>query len=1517
MSSSLRTIVALVLAFVLAGAFAEARPNRRPANLPRPFVSNHVAFMHHLRDARVLTVYADGRATIAPPPTPAPVGLRARAMAALKERQSPPHTERLQLPLQRYGSLTGEVPLATRLQIVADLEHPRDRYAPGQVVVVFKPGVSMAQDRVALTPAATTALRTAVLTKRNDFSPHPYTNDARMNRTLMQLGVDRTDRILGGVDRGTLSAMRARAEARLGRSLLAFENAYVLHLGASSVPNALRTLRASSSVAYVSPDYTVSSMMTDRHAVPADALKEISGFRRQAQTFGRATRSVTPSAIPRNSAVAFSLQGMLNAQGVDAVAAFDEIGQRFGQLPGTGEIITNVGLGDVTDSSEATNTSDPCNYYVANYGPTTHLIGGQHYLDWPSMPLIPVWVADTTGTLSTSTVCGEDPLLGEVGLDFSVMAPLPDELQRAGKTASLGTDLLGIAPGATYRWVAPGTTRGVVTTSNILGAFIGAARQQPGPSVITASLGFGADAYGFPGRYFEDDPLVQSIVAGIVSSGIVVCISANDGTRLFTTAALGPSGGSAATNVGTTSTTTVDDLYYSTAPSVVPDSGAIDVGGTTLDDIASANPIDPASGALANVTAFPETRYNGMLAYSSGFGSRVNISAPGDNVAALQLLGLGYDSVGLGIAGGTSASAPEVAAAAAIARQVARLTGHPFATATQVRDALVAAALPVANPPQADVQLTVGPRLSVRRVVEQLLAAGGKPVPPGVARVAVQGRRSGSFIATKWTGEVNDSIFVTALDPSYIRLDGPFSAPSALVHQGTNTGAELNSYITLAPDWEAIPANATYRLTVGGQPGRVIATTPYVRLLPAQLFAAAGLPLAPGLSRTLSLTYSASVGLHTIASSTFQLTFGPPAPSSRLVLAPRVPPVVSGSTIPVTYDLRGYPAGLLNSPTLNVSMPGVTNQYFAGVGLYPYYSVPLTATQGTVNVPVSSLAGGGTYAIWIALQPGLFLGDFSDFAFTRVDTGTARPPAPLLAVAPNGSPSHGLNVPYKGKFTVSYDVSHVPQATGAIIEISAPPPGFHYYNGYFWSGLNTFRNPNGSQLDDNGVVTGSIYHVQASGTAGNVTIDPLVAKIPSTTTVNVRVIATAAGTPVGEAGDTATLFYAGIDSLLGRPMSTTYLNPNGTDGYLTEDFSLDPAGNITLYTVEAFDLQSGALTGVPLTATTSNILRLPFVQNDTLVATSSIDGLTWTDFRATPPAGGFSAFTFPAGSFPSTVVPFSTGTNSLPTRSAYLGYDLATGSILATRGDVTTGTAFGAPVDITPFWGPNADFSALFSLAYDADADRGYLMIEDASVDCTSQSPQLITIDFGLGTASARTLPIGAGIPSALDWGYYMAVDPTTHVAAVATNCQTLDIAPNGDYLMRSELTLLDLATGTTSRVFLHTPPGGQNAHGIFGTRGGDSTTIGIDPVNHLILQRSMYCPDFVGTVDVNARVCLNLYDEKGALQRTISGLFADAFVGASALFNGVNGSMRTGVASGQQAASPYVYSVDVQPYTY
>jgi hypothetical protein len=130
------------------------------------------------------------------------------------------------------------------------------------------------------------------------------------------------------------------------------------------------------------------------------------------------------------------------------------------------------------------------------------------------------------------------------------------------------------------------------TTAQIAQAFVAAAQQSP-PDVITASVGFGTDVQGFPGRYLEDGPLMESVIAAIVQhNGITVVDAANDGTRLFAPAAVGPDGGATPTDLARTPSeaTSIGDDQFSTTPSRVIDSGSIDAGATTTDDTLATPP---------------------------------------------------------------------------------------------------------------------------------------------------------------------------------------------------------------------------------------------------------------------------------------------------------------------------------------------------------------------------------------------------------------------------------------------------------------------------------------------------------------------------------------------------------------------------------------------------------------------------------------------------------------------------------------------------------------------------------------------------------------------------------------------------------------------------------------------------------------------------------------------------------------------------------------------------------------
>ncbi|HZO92834.1 MAG TPA: S8 family serine peptidase [Candidatus Baltobacteraceae bacterium] len=1509
--------VALVGASLFAAAvLVSAAPARAQQRTQPPVRFAHtIAFMATLHDGRIATIYTDGRVAIAPAAGAKPT---ARTMLAGPRAMLRTRPTLMRIEPLRYGLGTGDVRQFTRNRIIFDLEHPPKAYVPNRVIVVLKPGVASLHDVDQLDATTARTLRDAAIRGTRNVAVHAFTSDARTNAALFHIGVDRMQRLFTGTGTSAVGTLRARAEATLRTQLIPIENAYVVHVTAAPVRSAVKQLRALPTVAYAAPDRTVGSMLGAQVPIPASIMADMAAHRPSATPFGRTATAGNRATLPTNTSLAVSQQALLNAPGVDAAAAFDEIANRFDQLPGAGEIVTNVSVGDADDASAAEKPNDPCQQSVSSYGGTTHVIGGQRYLDWPGMPLIPVWLSDPSGKLSsTAEVCNVDPILGEVGLDFSMMAALPDAEQRASERAPAGADLLGIAPGATYRLVMPqGDGIGDIGESDMLGAFIGAATQIPAPNVITSSIGYGLDSLGFPSRYLEDDPLFESVIASIVNaSNVVVCISANDGTRTYTVAPIGPSGGSAATNVPLpgTPTTTIDDVSYSTAPSVDLDSGAIDAGASTLDDVIAANPLNPRNASLAQTKAFAETRFDGMLAYSSGFGTRVSLSAPGDNVGAYMKGGTAYDATTAVITGGTSAAAPEIAAVAAIALQVARLTGHPIAHATDVRSLLQTTGTTVATPPNSDMPLNVGPQVSARRAIEQLLTAAGKPVTPGVGRVGIQGHNT--FVGFSSYGRnFYDALYTTGLDPSFIRLDGPWQsgAPDS-IYDGSDTGAALRSFITIAPDWEGIPANAQYRLYVTGHPSEVISSAPYARLLPAQLFSAAGIAMTPGTARTVALTYEATAGLRSIARTSFQLTFGPPAPASRVVFAPNAPAVVTGSSFQVSYDLTGYPMALAAGPRLNVSLPGETILVHQNAGLYPLFSTPLTGTSGTVTVPTSALAGAGTYTVWIDMRPNdpTAADDRSDAAFVRVapSSGSTRPPAPLLAPSGSNVPGgHFADVPLAGKLQVSYDVSNVPGASGAIVELSALPPGWAFeVTPTIW---NMFDNPNGDRVDDDGVDTGSVYHVATSGVRSTVTIDLDRAGVLPTNYVNVRVIPARGSAAAGEASDFSTFYYHGIDPLIPVPVESTIGNATGTDGGMAGAADIDPTTTETVL-LQQFDLSTGAIVGLPLEGVAVKQF-FPIVEHDLELAAVAPNpfGAAGSLYADVPfaSAGMFTQPTYPQPPATAAVIPWSIAPESGSSSAAYLYYALPSYDPYVVRGDFATGQNFSSPIDVSAGITATDDLAYAQTFAYESSLDRAYFVTTPASGDCSSQHPALVTVDFGSGSVTRKPL---SGLVAGWYGFYMMAVDASTHTGIVATTCQR-----PSDGSILSNLAFIDLRSGTLKAVVRRSYDVAQSSAHFSPLLVGDSPFVNVDPLHQLVLQTAVWCPQPLGQLDDHARPCVNEFSEDGTLVKTLHGVVPDGppiWLPAGADYS----ARRIAAPSDESVSSFWLQYLAVEPYSY
>ena len=843
----------------------------------------------------------------------------------------------------------------------------------------------------------------------------PDTDSTPLDTKLRAAGATSLHPLFPSLPQAATDSLTKAARSRLGDDTADMSRTYVLQTKEKDSSVVARKLQGTAGVAFAEPNRYVNTFNTGgtplgsaviKAATTAAAKATAKAPAPDASGSSGAAGAPSSSGIPDNFALTSSAQAMLNAGGVDAVGAFATLQKGFGQQPGAGETITNVSIGDLTDQSMA----DAGDTTVAANGPTTILQDGQRYLDLPSMPLIPTYVANADGTLDGSASTeNQDPSLDEVMLDFSMMSPLAHDQQRPGRSGDGFTDLLGIAPGADYRLVVPQQP----TTDQITGALLAAAHQSPKPDVITASLGFGTDAQGFPARYLEDDPFVRSIVASIVQQDkIVVSISSNDGTRLFTPASVGPDGGSTPTDTtkSEASATTIDDDASSTTPSEVPDSGAMAVGGTTLDDTL-ATPIDSGQPVTA------ETRVSGSGTFSSGFGTRIDLSAPSDNVIAFShTLGQGAQDVTVPTNGGTSASAPEVAAAAADVLQAARLAGHRLDPA-QVRDVLEQTGRAVATPPQIDRTLHVGPQIDVTAAVEKALggvtghsgkAESAKPalVRLSVAHHVVSGNLGGSFLE--------------ATDQNRIDLGDRASG---------GNGQGLVGPVTFAGDVTGLRSGqkAQYTLTVGSTV--FTSNTPAIRVTPTQLLKAAKLPVVSATDRDVTVTYRVLTGGRVQASQRRTLAIGPSDGNYGQATAPKAPSVVkTGNAVTVSYDLTGV--AVLDAPRLVLSTVGHWNPMLAPE-FTAAWNTALTKTTGTVTIPASAFTGGGLYGIGIVqtnFGPPPTVVQYAEFTPIRVAGSTAddRPEAPELTGS-DGVHGHTVeSTRVAPSFTVSYDVKGIP-----------------------------------------------------------------------------------------------------------------------------------------------------------------------------------------------------------------------------------------------------------------------------------------------------------------------------------------------------------------------------------------------------------------------------------------------------------------------------------------------------------
>jgi hypothetical protein len=1002
------------------------------------------------------------------------------------------------------------------------------------------PAAAPAADQVLVELAQGTSI-TGKATGRPDLAAHlPVTSNAAVNKVFTQVGAKSIRPLLPGISASRAQAMRAAATAKLGTGALDLSQVQVLQVGKGDAPRAAAALSGTSAVAYAEVDPAVTPMDTGAQPMPAWAGRinqSSSGAGGSAES--KTTKSAYADGVPTNYGLSTSLESYLNANGLDVSGAYSLLAQRYNQLPGAGETITNVSVGDLTDASMS---SDPD---VAQFGPTTIVENGQRYLDIPAMPLIPTYTADQNGVLDpTGSATGEDPQDSEILLDFSTMSPLPHDQQRAGAVGVGDTDLLGIAPGANYRLVVPTQP----TLDQIAVALLAAAQQSPRPNVITASLGIGTDTAGFPGRYLEDDPIAQAAVADIVQQyGITVVISSNDGTRLYTNASVGPDGGSTPTDLAANpnATSNVDDDAYSTTPSKVLDSGAIAAGSTTTDDTMAVPPQN--GGPASRQGTWATTRTDGSGIYSSGFGTRIDLSAPGDAIPAFVHSGSTAESVEPVLNGGTSAAAPEIAAASAVVLQTARLTGHAF-TPAQVRSLLESTARTVATPPQIDQPLNVGRQVDVTAAVQSLLKSAPTAPGPQIVRLSIAHRET--------IGDLGGS-YTEATDPTLIDLSGPVSGT-------TSTGEGLVGPVTVGADVTGLPGGSgiDYALRVGST--TFPSATASVRLTPTQILTAAGLPVVSANERTVNLTFLVRNHGKTIASTTYPLSFSATNGSYYEAQAPVAPAqVAAGQSVSVSYNLANVVD--VNSPELVVSTVGRWNPALAPI-FSAAATIPLTGTSGTVTIPASAFdGGGGIYGIGIIQDSSRVSADravYGEFASIRVVGGSPaqRPTAPTLATAADKPFGHDLEINRAApNFAVHYDVRGIVGATGALLELSAPGP--NVYNSY-----NLVDNPNGTVRDNDGVDSPATMEVPLTGTHGTATFNALTLGVATSENYDVRLLATnAGGTILGQASPESLLTVDDGEAPGGATVSSFAIVPGGVSVASTDD----PSGGASVYDYNA------------------------------------------------------------------------------------------------------------------------------------------------------------------------------------------------------------------------------------------------------------------------------------------------------------------------------------------------------------
>src|SRR5262249_19571618 len=208
------------------------------------------------------------------------------------------------------------------------------------------------------------------------------TTNASLNAAFAKVGAVSVQPLFPNLPAAEAGRLTASARGRLAAGAPDLPKLVLVHLKGADAEAAAKTLSATAGVTSAEPDHLITTMSTTPTPLPTSVVTSAQRVA-QGSRAGRALDASPATGLPSNFGLTSSLQSFLNAGGTDAMGAYSLLQKRFGQLPGTGEVITNVSIGDLTDQSMAGDG------YVSVFGPTTVVQGGQRYLDLPSMPLIP------------------------------------------------------------------------------------------------------------------------------------------------------------------------------------------------------------------------------------------------------------------------------------------------------------------------------------------------------------------------------------------------------------------------------------------------------------------------------------------------------------------------------------------------------------------------------------------------------------------------------------------------------------------------------------------------------------------------------------------------------------------------------------------------------------------------------------------------------------------------------------------------------------------------------------------------------------------------------------------------------------------------------------------------------------------------------------------------------------------------------------------------------------------------